>query len=226
MNDSVNDSESHWVPVSGGTDLAPSSARAVSVAGLDIVIWRSEAGAVQAWENRCPHRGMRLSFGQVRGDKLVCRYHGWAFDQAGQCRSIPASPDTAPPPTACVATYACREALGLIWVTTTTDNMADDESALRALVDQSGFDDAALFCKTIYVDGQIEDFEAIIDDKNLFIALQQCTPNRAAIHIVARSSGDAAADITQRLNIARRAQRLRRHLANPETSTTRQEIRA
>ncbi len=217
----MNGSELHWVAVSGNSDLAPSSARAVSVAGLDVVIWRSEAGAVQAWENRCPHRGMRLSFGQVRGDKLVCRYHGWAFDEAGQCRAIPASPGTAPPPKACVATYACREALGLIWVSTT----GADESRLSALTDQSGFGDTALFCKTIYVDGQIEDLEATIDDEDLFIALQQCTPNRAAIHIVARSSGDADGDTVQRLNIGRRAQRLRRLLALPESPTTRQEIR-
>ncbi len=218
----MNGSETHWVPVSGNSDLAPLSARAVSVAGLDVVIWRSEDGAVQAWENRCPHRGMRLSFGQVRGDKLVCRYHGWAFDEAGQCRAIPASPNTAPPPTACVATYACREALGLIWVSTT----GADESRLSALTDQSGFGDTALFCKTIYVDGLIENFAALIsNDEDLFLGFQQCTPGRAAIHIVARSGADAAADTVQRLNIGRRAQRLRRLLAQSESSTTPQEIR-
>ena len=54
------------------------------VNGEDIVIWRSVSGEARAWENRCIHRGMRLSFGQVRGEQLSCRYHGWLFDLNGQ----------------------------------------------------------------------------------------------------------------------------------------------
>jgi len=39
---------------------------------LDIAVWRSVSGVVNAWENRCPHRGMRLSHGFVRGESLAC----------------------------------------------------------------------------------------------------------------------------------------------------------
>ncbi|MGB1508948.1 MAG: Rieske (2Fe-2S) protein, partial [Paracoccaceae bacterium] len=37
------------------------------VNGKDVVVWRSTSGKLSAWENRCPHRGMRLSHGFVRG---------------------------------------------------------------------------------------------------------------------------------------------------------------
>ena len=137
-----------WTPVSGDNDLAATSARAVLLPGHDVVIWRAEAGSVHAWENRCPHRGMRMSFGQVRGDTLVCRYHGWGFNQSGQCQNIPAAPDMPAPPAACIKTYACKEAAGLIWVDTSeapgdTPDFADCDVLAEPA-----------FCKSIYVDGE------------------------------------------------------------------------
>ena len=37
--------------------------------------------------DRCPHRGERLSGGQVRGEGLACPYHGWTWapDGTGHC---------------------------------------------------------------------------------------------------------------------------------------------
>lgn len=230
----MNGSKSDWIAVSGGTDLAPSSARAVSAGGLDIVVWRSAGGTVQAWENRCPHRGMRLSFGQVRGDNLVCRYHGWSFDQTGQCRHIPASPEMTPPPTACVETYACREALGLIWVNTTDDHTA----SLIQMAEQTGLADEPYFVKSIYVGKPLTALAAFFDDdilmpgivrlstettrEDILLALQQSAAERCALHIVVRSKSDTARE----LYYIDWARRLRWHLSNPETPTTRQEITA
>jgi len=59
----------------------------------DLVVWRSASGVLSAWENRCPHRGMRLSHGFVRGESLACAYHGWHFECSGRCHYIPAHPD-------------------------------------------------------------------------------------------------------------------------------------
>src|SRR5690242_10804584 len=41
-----------------------------------IVVWRDAAGEVHALEDRCPHRGARLSLGWNLGDRLSCWYHG------------------------------------------------------------------------------------------------------------------------------------------------------
>ena len=58
---------------------------------------RSSSGATRpalphVWEDRCPHRGMRLSMGFVRSDRIACLYHGWQYGTDGHCLYIPAHP--------------------------------------------------------------------------------------------------------------------------------------
>lgn len=108
-----------WIPIGLSGDL--SSGRVMrsvidAVQPLDLAVWRSQSGKVHAWHNRCPHRGMRLSFGFVRGERLACIYHGWQYGDGGGCQHIPAHPDMVPPETICAKTYECTEVDGLIWV--------------------------------------------------------------------------------------------------------------
>jgi nitrite reductase (NADH) small subunit len=37
-------------------------------------------GAFSAMDNICPHRGGPLGQGMVEGNKVVCPWHGWAWD--------------------------------------------------------------------------------------------------------------------------------------------------
>jgi phenylpropionate dioxygenase-like ring-hydroxylating dioxygenase large terminal subunit len=62
-----------WQPVCAEADLgdAPLALRAL---GVDLVLWR-HGDAVAAFDDRCPHRGARLSLGRVVGDALQCAYH-------------------------------------------------------------------------------------------------------------------------------------------------------
>lgn len=78
-------------------------------------LWRSESGAMSLQADRCPHRGMRLSHGFVRGEALSCIYHGWRYGQNGRCLKIPAHPRLEPPESIRVETYAVTESGGLIW---------------------------------------------------------------------------------------------------------------
>jgi nitrite reductase/ring-hydroxylating ferredoxin subunit len=84
--------------------------------GVDLAIWRSALGVLRAWKDRCPHRGMRLSHGFVRGEGLSCIYHGWTYGTDGGCRSIPAHPDLVPPAAIRAEALACAEGGGVIWV--------------------------------------------------------------------------------------------------------------
>jgi nitrite reductase/ring-hydroxylating ferredoxin subunit len=85
--------------------------------GREIALWRSDAGAVNAWENRCPHRGVRLSIGHNMGNELRCQYHGWRFAAgSGQCTHIPAHPTQKPAGGIRVGVYAVVERYHLVWV--------------------------------------------------------------------------------------------------------------
>lgn len=105
-----------WVCVGTSVGLLPQQVQRVLAEGHDIAVWRGNDGRVRAWQNRCPHRGMRLSFGFVRDNRLTCLYHGWTYNGEGACVSIPAHPQLTPPKTITTTAYQCAENAGLIWV--------------------------------------------------------------------------------------------------------------
>ncbi len=105
-----------WHPVAASAGLAIGAMQPVRLLEQELVIWRSGDGVVQAWDDRCPHRGARLSLGWVKDDRLVCAYHGWQFDHAGACRLQPAHPQDTPPRTACATRFHAKEAYGMVWV--------------------------------------------------------------------------------------------------------------
>ncbi|MBD3759271.1 MAG: aromatic ring-hydroxylating dioxygenase subunit alpha [Rhizorhabdus sp.] len=58
-----------------------------------IVLWRDRDGRLHAINDRCPHRGARLSMGWNLGDRVACWYHGIEVDGQGVVRSVPAAAD-------------------------------------------------------------------------------------------------------------------------------------
>lgn len=104
----------HAVTLAGGVETATSTG--TRLFGEEIVVWRDATGAAHAWEDRCPHRGMRLSMGFVRTDRIACLYHGWQYGTDGHCLYIPAHPGIQVPPTIVTWRHSCLEAMGMIWV--------------------------------------------------------------------------------------------------------------
>lgn len=96
-----------------------------------LALWRSQSGQLSACADRCPHRGMRLSHGFVRGEALSCIYHGWSYGQTGQCTRIPAHPDLVPPDAIRVTVFRAVEQNGVVWIA------ADDVSAAPPVLDAS-----------------------------------------------------------------------------------------
>lgn len=86
-----------WNAVALDSQIRASSSNPVIVNDYAVALWRSASGEVNAWEDRCPHRGMRLSLGFVEGDNLRCIYHGWGYAPDGQCKGDPGAsgPDPA-----------------------------------------------------------------------------------------------------------------------------------
>lgn len=59
-----------------------------TLAGLPVLLQNCD-GEIRAFANQCPHRLMPLQkeeFGQAR---MMCPYHGWAFDHDGAVKAIP-----------------------------------------------------------------------------------------------------------------------------------------
>src|SRR3970040_745751 len=61
-----------------------------------VVLYKGESGKVWALDNRCAHRGAKLSNGRLEGDCVRCMYHGLKFDPGGKCVQIPGQ-DNIPP---------------------------------------------------------------------------------------------------------------------------------
>ncbi|WP_075291586.1 Rieske (2Fe-2S) protein [Pararhizobium arenae] len=107
-----------WTPVALSADLPVGTVIPARIPAGSIALWRSESGRLSASADRCPHRGMSLSHGFVRGENLSCIYHGWSYARSGQCIRIPAHPGLEPPETIRAKTFTVEEVGGVIWVAT------------------------------------------------------------------------------------------------------------
>ncbi|WP_274642736.1 Rieske 2Fe-2S domain-containing protein [Pseudomonas serbica] len=113
----MNTQENTWYPVARTDDLHMRHVFQGQLHGVELALWRTDDGRVNAWENRCPHRSVRFTLGVNTGKKLRCQYHGWQYQSGdGRCTFIPATSQTAPPPSLCAQTFAATEANGYVWV--------------------------------------------------------------------------------------------------------------
>jgi phenylpropionate dioxygenase-like ring-hydroxylating dioxygenase large terminal subunit len=117
MDRSLNDPllRGQWLAAAWSRELVAGRPLARQVLGVEVALWRSAEG-VHCWRDLCVHRGAKLSLGAVQDDCLVCPYHAWEYDTAGQCVRIPAQPDVPPPLKARAQTFEARERYGMVWV--------------------------------------------------------------------------------------------------------------
>ena len=83
--------------------------------GQHFVLWRDTKGQVACLSDLCIHRGGALSAGWLKNDAVVCPYHGWEFDNEGNCLKIPAQPQRGIPKKARVDAYPVVEKYGWVW---------------------------------------------------------------------------------------------------------------
>jgi nitrite reductase/ring-hydroxylating ferredoxin subunit len=212
--------EEGWVPIALSSSVEAATSAGAVVDGSELVVWRDNSGNAHVWEDRCPHRGMRLSFGFVRGDHIACLYHGWQYDSAGQCRHIPAHPALEVPQTIKVPTYRSQEKYGIIWATTAVD------AALPAF----GAASEVTPVRSLYIDRPSEEVRAFLtseglsdhggnigvlsaDGDTLLVAVQTIGQTKTAIHIVILGAPDANSRAKQN-HYSRWAETARRTLEN------------
>ena len=71
---------------------------------------------MEAWLDRCPHRGAKLSLGRIRDGRVTCPYHGLEFEAGGRCVRVPAHPGKPIPDRARATCFMATERYGLVWV--------------------------------------------------------------------------------------------------------------
>lgn len=213
--------QDRWIGVGLDGQIQAASSNPVVVDDVALAVWRGEQGPVRVWEDRCPHRGMRLSFGFVRGETLRCIYHGWTYGTDGQCVAIPAHPDLTPPKTICANAYDAQTRYGIVWTNLSGAATAD----LPDLGEDAGWQPV----RSLYIDRPIatviqglSDFDfgescdvqmtgdtlAVLQFQGgtrLICALQPVNAGKTALHVAAHGA-DAPA---RRADIARQLEQLR-----------------
>ena len=86
--------------------------------GYDLVFWRQSDGRIAAAEDRCPHRGVKLSIGKVQDGVLACPFHGFQFDGSGVCTRVPVHPDRPISPAMRLSSLWVAEFHDFVWVWT------------------------------------------------------------------------------------------------------------
>ncbi|MBV8489692.1 MAG: Rieske 2Fe-2S domain-containing protein, partial [Candidatus Eremiobacteraeota bacterium] len=103
-----------WHPVALSSDVRPGRVRAARALGEAFVLYRSASGNAHALEAGCAHRCTTLAVGTVEGENLRCLYHGWMYDETGQCIEQPAEPKPFAEKIK-IRSFPAREYLGLIF---------------------------------------------------------------------------------------------------------------
>jgi 5,5'-dehydrodivanillate O-demethylase len=79
----------YWHPIAASGELARRPTKEVTILGEELVLYKDRSGALGLIGRRCPHRRVSLVYGVPEDDGLRCQYHGWKFDQSGQCTEAP-----------------------------------------------------------------------------------------------------------------------------------------
>ncbi|MCS6819791.1 MAG: aromatic ring-hydroxylating dioxygenase subunit alpha [Chitinophagales bacterium] len=99
------------------------------ILGQELVVFRTEEGNIHVIENRCCHRNVKLSLGYVKGGCIKCAYHGWEFNGAGKCVSIPSlEDDQMIPETARIKSYPVKIYNHMVWVFIGNPALADEKN--------------------------------------------------------------------------------------------------
>lgn len=102
-----------WYVIAEATEVTRTPL-ARTVLGTSIVLYRTEAGAVVALQNRCCHRSFPLVHGRLEGDCIVCGYHGLRYDATGRCVEIPMQQSV--PSSVRVRAYRTEERGPFVWI--------------------------------------------------------------------------------------------------------------
>ncbi|MBC7476284.1 MAG: aromatic ring-hydroxylating dioxygenase subunit alpha [Candidatus Sericytochromatia bacterium] len=80
--------EEYWFILCESKDVKKKP-KSFKILNKQIVVYRTENKEAVAFIDKCPHRNIQISEGQVCNGRLVCPFHGWEFDKDGKCVKVP-----------------------------------------------------------------------------------------------------------------------------------------
>ncbi len=84
----------YWIPVAPLAQLLENPVRKIRILGEDLVLYRNNKGGLGLVGDRCLHRLVDMQWGIPDDNGLRCPYHGWLYDETGECieRPLEATP--------------------------------------------------------------------------------------------------------------------------------------
>lgn len=111
-----------WYVILESREIKKNQVKGFTRFGEKLVVWRDNTCKPGVFRDKCPHRGVQLSLGKIRDNRLQCPFHGFEYDTSGQCILIPANGKASRPPAYIRAdSYPVKEAHGFIYVWYTPD---------------------------------------------------------------------------------------------------------
>ena len=80
-----------WYVVLESSQVKSGRPIGVTRLGEKLVFWRKPNQEVVCMFDRCPHLGAPLSLGKIKGDRIMCPFHGFEYDSQGNasfCRHM------------------------------------------------------------------------------------------------------------------------------------------
>ncbi|MFA5045292.1 MAG: aromatic ring-hydroxylating dioxygenase subunit alpha [Paludibacter sp.] len=117
-----------WYVILESKELKKGKPLLVKRLNEQLSLWRDENGNACCIADKCCHRGVSLSCGQIIDGKLECPFHGFIYDKQGKVISIPANgKNAAVPQSMKVQSYRTFEDYGFIWIWWGDENKTDQE---------------------------------------------------------------------------------------------------
>lgn len=83
--------ENMWYVVLESKEVKTGKLLGVKRLNKSLVFYREDDGSVVCMEDKCSHRGVKLSIGTVKSGCVTCPFHGFEFNSSGECITIPAN---------------------------------------------------------------------------------------------------------------------------------------
>jgi 5,5'-dehydrodivanillate O-demethylase len=106
----------YWHPITASAQLDENPVRRVKLLGESLVLFRNRRGGLGLIADTCAHRRVNLVFGIPQPEGLRCPYHGWMYDETGQCLEMPnEAHDSSFPSRVKIVAYPVQELAGLVF---------------------------------------------------------------------------------------------------------------